>query len=112
VTGVVDSLERRGFVRRSPHPVDRRSLLVAITPDGLAVLRELRVLVHRQERAWMAVLSPEELRAYIDLLHRIQDNVAQPGPGQAATVARDEAGSGVSGGREGGDVAAGPATDG
>jgi DNA-binding MarR family transcriptional regulator len=111
VTGVVDSLERRGFVRRSPHPVDRRSLLVEITPDGLAVLRELRVLVHRQERAWMAVLSREELRAYIDVLHRIQDNVAQPGPGQAGTVARDEAGSRVSGGHETGDVAAGPATD-
>jgi DNA-binding MarR family transcriptional regulator len=75
VTGVVDSLERRGFVRRSPHPADRRSLLVEITPEGLAVLAALRTLVHRNERAWMEVLSEAELRAYIDILHRIQDNV-------------------------------------
>ncbi len=79
VTGVVDSLERRGYVRRSPHPVDRRSLLVEISPDGLAVLQQLRILVHRNERAWMAIASPEELRTYIDLLHRIQDSLAAAG---------------------------------
>jgi DNA-binding MarR family transcriptional regulator len=79
VTGVVDSLEHRGFVRRSANPADRRSLLVEITPEGLAVLKELRTLIHGQERAWMAVLSEDELRNYIDLLHRIQDSVA-PSP--------------------------------
>jgi DNA-binding MarR family transcriptional regulator len=79
VTGVVDSLERRGFVRRSPHPADRRSLFVEITPEGLTVLKELRTIVHHHERAWMAVLSPQELRTYIDHLHRIQDSVTAAG---------------------------------
>jgi len=73
VTGVVDSLERRGFVRRSPNPADRRSLLVEITSAGLAVLGQLRTLVHRNEKAWLSGLSDEELRAYIELHHRIQD---------------------------------------
>ena len=76
VTGVVDSLERRGFVRRSANPADRRSLLLEITPEGLDVVRDLRTLVHRNERTWMAVLSEPELQVYIDLLHRIQDSVA------------------------------------
>jgi len=75
VTGVVDSLERRGFVRRSPNPADRRSLLVEITPSGLTVLQELRTLVHRNEKAWLAALSDAELRGYIELLHRIQDSL-------------------------------------
>ena len=75
VTGVVDSLERRGFVRRLPHPADRRSLLIEITPAGLKVLQELRTLVHRNEQQWMAGLSDDELRAYIALLHRIQQSV-------------------------------------
>src|SRR3990170_1284640 len=35
VTGLLDSLERRGLVKRSTNPADRRSLLVEITPDGL-----------------------------------------------------------------------------
>jgi len=73
VTGVLDSLERRGFVHRSAHPVDRRSLLVEITPEGLEVLRQLRTLVHHNEKAWLSDLSDSELRAYIELLHRIQD---------------------------------------
>lgn len=76
VTGVVDSLERGGFVRRLPNPDDRRSLLVEITPSGLDAVQQLRTLIHRQERDWMAGLSDAELRAYIDLLHRIQDQVA------------------------------------
>ncbi len=79
VTGLLDSLERPGFVRRSANPRDRRSLLVEITPAGLDVLRELRVLVHRNERDWMAVLTDEELQAYIDLQHRIQDGLGEDG---------------------------------
>lgn len=75
VTGVLDSLERRGFVARSANPSDRRGQIAEITPAGLAVLQELRTLVHRHEKAWASVLNDEELRTYIDLLHRIQDGV-------------------------------------
>src|SRR5437667_9567704 len=42
VTGVLDSLERRGLVRRTPHPEDRRSVVVEITPKGRRVLAEVR----------------------------------------------------------------------
>jgi DNA-binding MarR family transcriptional regulator len=78
VTGLLDSLERRGFVTRSANPTDRRSLLVEVTPAGLAVVQELRTIVHRKERDWMTVLSDAELRTYVDLLHRIQDRLAAP----------------------------------
>jgi DNA-binding MarR family transcriptional regulator len=76
VTGVLDSLERRELVRRSANPADRRGLLVEITPTGLAVLAQLRTLVHRNEKAWLSELSDAELRNYIDQLHRIQDGLA------------------------------------
>ncbi len=78
VTGLVDSLERRGFVRRTPHPSDRRSLIVEITPDGLEMLAQIRVTVHRQEKAWMSVLSDADLRRLVRLLHRVQQGVAEP----------------------------------
>ncbi len=77
VTGVVDSLERAGFVKRSPNPADRRSLLVEITPEGIAVLQQLRTLIHGHERDWMAGFSEDELGTYIGTLHRIQDAVAE-----------------------------------
>jgi len=73
VTGLLDSLERHGFVSRTANPVDRRSLVVDITPAGRTVLRELRTLIHRHEKGWMSPLSDEDLRGYIEQLHRIQD---------------------------------------
>jgi DNA-binding MarR family transcriptional regulator len=72
VTGLLDSLERRGLVQRTPHPKDRRSLTVEITDEGLAVLKEVRLRVHKQERAWMSSLSDAELAKLIKLLHRVQ----------------------------------------
>jgi DNA-binding MarR family transcriptional regulator len=76
VTGLLDSLEHRGLVRRSAHPTDRRSLVVELTPEGIEVIRQVRVIIHRRETAWMSALTDEELRAYIALHHRIQDSVA------------------------------------
>ena len=76
VTGVLDSLEGRGFVRRSANPTDRRSLTVEITPAGLEVLKQLRTLVHRNEKAWLDDFSESDLRSYVEQLHRIQDSLA------------------------------------
>ena len=83
VTGVVDSLERRGLVVRTPNPADRRGLLVEITPEGLAVVAQVRTLVHRNEKQWMSALSNDELRAYIDLHHQIQDSLDAEYPAAA-----------------------------
>lgn len=81
VTGLLDSLERRGFIRRSAKPGDRRSLVVEITPAGLTVLGEVRTIVHRHEKAWLNDLSDPDLRSYIELLHRIQDSIASVSEG-------------------------------
>lgn len=78
MTGLVDSLERRGLVRRTAHPSDRRGLIVEITPEGLNVLAEVRKTVHRQEKEWMSVLSDAELRKLVALLHRVQQGLDEP----------------------------------
>jgi|tagenome__1003787_1003787.scaffolds.fasta_scaffold20852834_2 DNA-binding MarR family transcriptional regulator len=75
VTGLLDSLERRGYVRRQPHATDRRSLVVELTPEGITTLQQVRTIIHAQETAWMGAFSDAELRRYIDVLHRIQDVV-------------------------------------
>lgn len=79
VTGVVDSLERRGYVQRSPNPDDRRGIIVGLTAAGLDVVARVRTIVHRNERDWMAALSDEEVSTYIGLLHRIQERVSREG---------------------------------
>ena len=81
VTGLLDSLEQRGFVARSANPADRRSLVVQITPAGLKVLQELRTIVHHHEKAWLNSFSDGDLRSYIEQLHRIQDSLASASEG-------------------------------
>jgi DNA-binding MarR family transcriptional regulator len=39
---VVDALESRGLVRRSPDPDDRRATLVEVAEPGLGVLEAIR----------------------------------------------------------------------
>jgi DNA-binding MarR family transcriptional regulator len=77
VTGVVDSLERRGYVERTPNPEDRRSLLIRLAPSGEKVLAEVRRIVHDHERDWMRGFDDEELSALIAALHRIQSTLSE-----------------------------------
>ncbi len=72
VTSLIDSLERRGYVRRLPHATDRRMLLIELTDAGRRVAHEFRLLVHRHQKAWMAVLAEQEQVQLIDTLHRLQ----------------------------------------
>ncbi len=72
VTGLVDSLERRGHVDRCPHPTDRRMLLVEITDKGRQAADEFRPIVHRNHRVWFEPLDEKEKERFIDFLHRIQ----------------------------------------
>ena len=44
VTGIVDTLERKGLVHRSPNPLDRRSQLVMLTEAGRAIQRSTPTL--------------------------------------------------------------------
>ena len=41
ITGLVDSLEKKGLVRRQEDPDDRRSKLVRITPQGDRLLKKI-----------------------------------------------------------------------
>ena len=74
MTRVVAALEESGLVARTPHPSDRRQVLVAATPAALTMLREDR----RRRDAWLsprlAALSRDEretLRAAVAILDRV-----------------------------------------
>ena len=73
VTSLIDSLERRGYVRRSPHSTDRRMLLIELTDKGREVAHQFRLLVHQHQKAWLSVLTEQEQTQLIDTLHRLQD---------------------------------------
>jgi DNA-binding MarR family transcriptional regulator len=76
VTGLLDSLERRGYVRREPHSSDRRMLFIEPTESGRRVAQEFRLDVHRHQKEWLATLSETEQGQLIDVLHRLESVLA------------------------------------
>lgn len=67
ITGLLDGLERSGHVRRVSHAVDRRKLVVQVTPEGRSVAREL-VAEHSR---WIGSLFSNFSKSERDLLSRL-----------------------------------------
>ncbi|GAA2979883.1 DNA-binding MarR family transcriptional regulator [Streptomyces sp. KhCrAH-43] len=71
VTGRLDALERREFVRRTPSTTDRRRVDVQLTDEGRATwLGAMGILGHEEERL-LGVLDKGERALLNDMLRRI-----------------------------------------
>ena len=95
LTATLDLLERRGWIRRTPNPADRRSILVEITPDGRAAADRLLPGIRAVERSVMSALTQDERALLLDLLAKVLARAAEvaaepPGPlkGQRIRPAR------------------------
>lgn len=78
ITGRLDALERRGFVRRTPSPADRRRVIVELTDAGRAAWRDALAGVGREEQRLLGVLDPDERRTLSDLLRRVMLRAERP----------------------------------
>jgi DNA-binding MarR family transcriptional regulator len=65
LTSRLDRLERKGLVKRVPHPRDRRSVEVELTPRALKLVDEVVTVHVRNEQRILATLSERE-RASLD----------------------------------------------
>jgi DNA-binding MarR family transcriptional regulator len=61
LSSIVDQLERRGYVLRTPDPADARARLVTITPLGRSLIDLSRPIVERVEQEWAARLGSQKL---------------------------------------------------
>jgi len=75
VTGLLDSLERWEYIRRRPHPSDRRMILAEITEAGRQAANAFRPIVHRHEKEWFGVLDEAEQRRLLAALYRLQESL-------------------------------------
>ena len=74
MTSLLDTLEKRGLIRRLPHPDDRRKLLVDITPQARAIIDELLPSLHARERDVISnALSTSEQRQLLHLVAKVQE---------------------------------------
>ena len=73
---LVDALERKGLVERSPDAGDRRVWLVASTASAAPVVDGINAVGSElREQAWQGI-SRAERRQLSDTLQRLQDNLA------------------------------------
>ena len=77
MTRVIVVLEERRLVQRSPHPTDRRQVILTVTPEGRALVHRVR----RRKEAWLAQrlqeLTAEEvaaLRAAAPVLEKLSQS--------------------------------------
>jgi DNA-binding MarR family transcriptional regulator len=70
-TAVVDRLEKDGLVRRTPSETDRRTVFVALTPEGLASFEGLAGDHEREVDRLFAGLSEADLDALTEILKRM-----------------------------------------
>jgi DNA-binding MarR family transcriptional regulator len=77
MTAMLDVLERRGWIRRSPNPEDRRSVLIQITPEGRATADQIIPALHNIERRTMSALTAKEQNQLVGLLAKVLDRTRQ-----------------------------------
>ena len=71
VTNLVDGLEQLGYVRREPHPTDRRTTLASITPEGRRRAQEATEAMHAI-RFGIGALGKSELEDVTALLRKVR----------------------------------------
>ncbi len=74
IVGLVDDLEKLGFVERRSAPDDRRSRIVVLTEDGRAFLRDTDEASLRVTNELLGPLGPDEREALHTLLLRMAED--------------------------------------
>jgi DNA-binding MarR family transcriptional regulator len=81
ITGLVDRLERAGFIYRRMPPSDRRSYLICITPDGLEEINKAREIIRRVNEEIKEGFSAVDIESYKKVLNGILEKLGKSGQG-------------------------------
>ena len=73
VTGIVDRLEKSGYVKRIPDPEDRRAIQVDLTPKGIQVARQLRSTLEQKWKEILEKLPKEDQEHYLRIIRKIRN---------------------------------------
>lgn len=71
ITGVVDRLEARGFMTRTPSPLDRRVRLLALTDEGKSTLEEVIPCMLRSQERLLEPLSGKDRDEFVRMLREL-----------------------------------------
>lgn len=72
-TGLVQRLEKLGYVRRTHEREDRRKVRVAATAKGVRLVEGIRQEIIGNLEKVMGMLTPAEQRAWLDIYRKIHE---------------------------------------
>jgi DNA-binding MarR family transcriptional regulator len=75
VTGVVDRLERDGYVRRAASPTDRRVQFIALTDKGISAFAKMARVHEQWVTELFADVSSSEIKTLIAGLTKVKESI-------------------------------------
>ena len=82
ITGLLDRMEKAGWVRRTDHPVDRRVYRVVLTPAGRTLWEKVTPQYRAVVRQVTAGLPPRRMRDTLATLRQLEQAAARWGVAQ------------------------------
>lgn len=76
IISVLDDLQGRGLIARTPDPSDRRARLLALTPEGRTLRDRAQEAIQAGEQRLLEVLAPEERAVFLRALDTLSAAVA------------------------------------
>ncbi len=73
LTGLIDRLERDGFVTRQTSHEDRRTIRVRLTPKAEELRETLTNLYHHINRRFLSLLTKEERETFEQVVSKIEN---------------------------------------
>lgn len=71
MTGLLDGLEREGWIRRTSHPEDRRGVLITLTDEGLKRLETILPVHYHRMSLLLSSLTTAEAEAMINAIPKL-----------------------------------------
>lgn len=79
LTGLLDRMEREGWVERRADPIDRRAKRIFLTEKVAPVTKELRTLAREVRKTALQGLNENEQQTLMNLLVRVRGNLSARG---------------------------------
>ena len=74
ITRIVQGLERKGLLRRKPHPTDGRRSALVLTRAGESLIRSAEPIAQANRRQALEGIDAEQIARVRELLKRIVEN--------------------------------------
>ncbi|MGI6605664.1 MAG: MarR family winged helix-turn-helix transcriptional regulator [Peptococcia bacterium] len=71
ITGVLDRIEQKGLLKRTPAPCDRRALNVVLTAEGAALQKPLERIIEEANAEILKDFTPEEQKTLKKMLAQL-----------------------------------------